>query len=151
MLQCSNQLSAIWSLVKLFPQIFSVFTFGVHYSSIPWFFRPLFLPYSFPSLHKPVFFFFKSVSWLLWKGSLFILSNRFSPGWGFKTFSNHKKLSHAPLQSVSPLIHLALSNRYLLSNTWISVTCPRNAYKRNCRAYALLCLVLFHYVWHLYQ
>ena len=97
------------------------------------------------------FFFFKSVSWLLWKGSLFILSNRFSPGWGFKMFSNHKKLSHAPLQSVSPLIHLALSNRYLLSNTWISVTCPRNPYKRNCRAYALLCLVLFHYVWHLYQ
>lgn len=58
MLQYSNQLSAVWSLVMLFPQISSVFMFGVHYSSIPWFFRPLFLPYSFPSLHKQVCLFF---------------------------------------------------------------------------------------------
>lgn len=96
-------------------------------------------------------FFFPSVSWLLWKGSLFVLSNRFSPGWGFKTFSDYEKLSHAPLQSVSPLIHPALSNHYLLSDTWVSFTCPRNPYKRNRRAYALLCLAFFHYVWHLYQ
>lgn len=150
MLQCSNQLSAVWSLVILFPQISSVFTFGVHYSSIPWFFRPLFLPHSFPSLHKQAFFFHQFLDFCEREVFLFWAIDSL-PGWGFKTFSNYEKLSHAPLQSVSPLIHPGLSNHSLLSDTWVSFTCPRNPYKGKRRAYALLCLVFFHYGWHLYQ
>lgn len=141
MLQCSTSFLQFWSLITLFPK-FLLFSFGVHYSSIPWFFRPLFLPYSFPRPPQTSFFFFPSSFLTSVKGKRFILSNRFSSKVEGLKRSLTLKSFLLQFYSQSPP---STQTQQPLSALWhlgSVLHCPK-PYKRNRRAYALLCLVFF--------